>query len=47
MARRAMGVLIGCLLLRGVVVLPGSYDEDVVDRRNTSEWVRFDDPDNG
>jgi hypothetical protein len=34
-----MGVLIGCLLLRGGVVLPDSDDERVVDRRNASEWV--------
>ena len=39
MARRAVGVLIGCLLLRGLLVRPHSYDEDVADRRNASEWL--------
>src|SRR3954451_10815253 len=39
MARRAVGVLMRCLLLRGSVVPRPSYDDGVADRRNPSEWV--------
>jgi phage tail sheath protein FI len=42
MASRAVGVLIGSLLLRGVAVPRPSYDERVPDRRNASEWLRHD-----
>ena len=40
MAMRAMGVLIGCLLLRGCLVLRPSYDSSVADRRNATEWLQ-------
>jgi hypothetical protein len=39
MAIRAVGVLMGRLLVRGRLVLPRSYDEHVADRRNASEWL--------